>query len=174
MGIAVLTTIDFVLLTVRQKAIKPWTNSIKSKMFKTKRSVFVLPATDCYVEAHKLIRPVQQSAVLAVILQGRVSFPCKSNFIPGEECPCVVTNWKTIRFSWYFPVIRILSREPNKDFEAHVNSITYKSVDNPPKLCSLQWVIGCVARDGYIRDTQTGKCLSPQNCSRWSESGNFV
>ncbi|XP_069500053.1 zonadhesin-like, partial [Ambystoma mexicanum] len=45
--------------------------------------------------------------------------------------------------------------------------ITCDNYSNPPKICTLQCVIGCACKDGYVLENATSKnCISPSECKK--------
>lgn len=56
---------------------------------------------------------------------------------------------------------------PNEEFQSCGTAcpLTCSNIKNPPELCTLQCVIGCGCRTGFVKDSQSGNCVSPENCS---------
>ncbi|XP_069497505.1 epidermal growth factor-like protein [Ambystoma mexicanum] len=45
--------------------------------------------------------------------------------------------------------------------------ITCDNYSNPPKICTLQCVIGCACKDGYVLENATSQnCISPSECKK--------
>lgn len=55
----------------------------------------------------------------------------------------------------------------NEEFEICGTScpLSCENLKNPPIFCTEECAIGCACKEGFIRDTKTGNCVPPENCT---------
>uniref|UniRef100_A0A1V1WBY1 Putative protease inhibitor n=1 Tax=Superstitionia donensis TaxID=311983 RepID=A0A1V1WBY1_9SCOR len=61
-------------------------------------------------------------------------------------------------------------RSPNEEFTRCGTAcpLTCQNYQNPPQVCTLQCVIGCVCKRGFIRENGVrSRCVRPQECRRY-------
>ena len=57
--------------------------------------------------------------------------------------------------------------KPNEEFQQCGTAcpLTCENIKEPPSVCTEQCIIGCGCKPSFIRDTITGNCVSPVNCT---------
>ncbi|KAG4065111.1 hypothetical protein HA402_007508 [Bradysia odoriphaga] len=58
-------------------------------------------------------------------------------------------------------------RCPNNEVYTECGSACFSTCRNhlnPPKICTMQCIVGCQCKEGYVRDEISGKCVLPCDC----------